>query len=521
MAQIIQAGSINTTALVVPDLYVQIVPPQLLSLNGVPSNVIGVIGTANWGPVDQPVVLGGMSDLVLAFGKPVARKYDLGTQVATASIQGAAAFVGVRVTDGTDLAANYAMLYSVAKTYPMLLTALYTGSLGNQIGLVLQTGSRAGSWRLVLSIPGIVPEVFDNIDATQGAAAFWANLVAAVNGGLGALRGPSRLVVASLGTDPTIAPSPISGQTMLGGQDGATGVAASTLVGSDVTPRTGMYALRGQGCALGVLADTDSDGTWSTQVAFGLSEGVYMILTGPAGDTIADAIASKQAAGVDSYAAKLMFGDWLTWFDQTNQVTRLVSPQGFVAGRLSNLSPEQSSLNKPLYAILGSQRSGVVGSGQSSTYSSAELQTLFQAGIDVICTPAPGGTFWSVRCGHNASSNAAVNTDSYTRLTNFIAATLAAGMGSYVGQLITATLFSNIRATLLGYLGNLLGQGVLGSPDGSTPYAVKCDATNNPLTRTSLGYVQADIQVRYQGINEKFLVNLQGGSTVQVSSTAS
>ena len=39
---IVQQGSINTTALVVPDLYVQIVPPQNLILNGVPTNVVGV-----------------------------------------------------------------------------------------------------------------------------------------------------------------------------------------------------------------------------------------------------------------------------------------------------------------------------------------------------------------------------------------------------------------------------------------------------------------------------------------------
>jgi ribosome-associated toxin RatA of RatAB toxin-antitoxin module len=32
-----------------------------------------------------------------------------------------------------------------------------------------------------------------------------------------------------------------------------------------------------------------------------------------------------------------------------------------------------------------------------------------------------------------------------------------------------------------------------------------------------LGYVQADVQVQYQAINEKFIVNVQGGQTVQVS----
>lgn len=119
--------------------------------------------------------------------------------------------------------------------------------------------------------------------------------------------------------------------------------------------------------------------------------------------------------------------------------------------------------------------------------------------------------------GHNASSNAAINGDNYTRLTNYIARTLSAGMGSYVGQLVNTTLFQNIRSTLLAFLNGLLGQGMLGSTDGALPFAVVCDITNNPSSRTGLGYVQADCQVQYQAINEKFIVNVQGGQTVQVS----
>ena len=73
------------------------------------------------------------------------------------------------------------------------------------------------------------------------------------------------------------------------------------------------------------------------------------------------------AAGLNSYGAKLMFGDWLWWSDQVNNTIRLVSPQGFAAGRLANLSPEQSSLNKQIYGVIGSQRTGAPGSGQNTT----------------------------------------------------------------------------------------------------------------------------------------------------------
>ncbi len=511
---IYQQGSLNTTALVVPDLYVQIVPPQNLVLNGVPTNLIGIVGTASWGPVNQPVILATMANYASSFGPVVARKYDMGTNVATAVQQGAAAFRCVRVTDGTDVAASYSfeLLNGV---YATELTALFTGSGGNTISVSLSAGSASGTWRLTVRMPGQLPELFDNIPAPTPTQ-FWQNLVSAVNSGQGPMRGNSQLIVASIGSATTSAPVAVTGQPLLGGTDGAAGVTAATLVGQDTIPRTGMYALRSQGCSIGMLCDSDSPTQWVTQANFGASEGMYMILVGPAGDTITDAVTVLQQAGLDSFSAKMMFGDWVFWFDQTNGVIRIVSPQGFVAGILANLSPEQSSLNKPLYNIIGTQSSGTPGSGQSATYSDAELQVLFQAGIDLVSNPQPGGSYWGVRCGHNTSSNPATNGDNYTRMTNFIAATLAAGMGQFVGQVINGGLFNRIRATQLSYLYNLFSQGILGSADGSLPFSVICDASNNPLSQTSLGYVQSDAQVQFQGINEIFIVNVEGGQTVVV-----
>jgi len=507
---IVQQGSINTTALVVPDLYVQIVPPQNLLLNGVPTDIVGVVGSASWGPVGQPAIVATMSDYATTFGPLVARKYDMGTHVATAVQQGARNFRCARATDGTDSAAQLTLPGTA-----FALTARYTGSLGNTIVVTLGNGSKVGTWRLTVVLPGLLPEVYDNI-AGSGAA-FWQALANAVNLGQGPQRGPSALVKAAAnGTTAT----PVSGTYAFSsgtpGSDGASFVTAATLVGVDVAPRKGMYALRGQGSSIALLADADDATQWTTQAQFGLSEGIYMILTGPAGDNIENAVTTKQTAGLDSYACKLMFGDWVWWNDPVNAALRVVSPQGFVAGRLANLSPEQSSLNKPLYAVVGTQLSGAPGSGTSTSYAAADLAVLFQAGIDVIANPQPGGAFWGVRGGFNSSSNRAIDGDNYTRLTNYIAATLASGMGQYAGQVVNADLFRRIRATQLSFLQNMLSQGMLGTTDGSLPFSVICDTSNNPSSRTGLGYVQSDAQVLYQAINEFFIVNIEGGQTVQV-----
>ncbi|GCE89344.1 phage tail sheath protein [Komagataeibacter diospyri] len=487
---IYQSGQLNTNSLNVPDLYVQILRPQTLALNGVPSGRIGLVGTAAWGPVGTPVIIGAMGDCLSAFGPKQALASDIGTAVNIALLQGAADFRCVRVTDGTDAAAT-------ATLDGVTLTAIHTGSAGNAIvATVTQDGIITTNYTLTITHAVLGSRTYRGTTWAVLAAAIAADSTALVHVTL-----PATAPLLSAGT-----------VTLAGGSDG---VAPGTMafIGTDGVTRTGMYALRGQGCALGLLQGVSDSTSWTMQAAFGMSEGMYMIACGPAGDTIANAAAMKAAAGVDSYAIKLMFGDWLWWDDDTNG-DMLVSPQAFVAGILGGLSPEQSSLNRELSGVIGSQKAGLVSSGQAATYSTAELSALFGAGIDVICNPVPGGSYWAVRGGINTSSDGDTDDDSYTRLTNYIAETINSGMGTFVGAVISTTLFGDIRAVLLGTLSNMVGSGILGA---TTDYAVVCDTSNNPQAATALGYVRADVQVRYQGINRFFVVNLQGGASVTVS----
>ena len=499
---ITQQGSLNTTALVVPDLYIQIVPPQVTLLNGVPTNILGVVGTACWGPVNVPVPVVSMSDYAQKFGALQNRTYDMGTAVAVAVLQGAANFRCVRVTDGTDLAATVTVLSNC-----MTFTAKYSGTLGNSLTVTLSAGSQSGTQKVVVSLPGLTPEVFDNIGSGLSGGMLWGAIASAINNGTSTVRGPSGLIVATVGAGVT-APAAAS-YGLSGGTDGALAITSAILTGQDSVPRKGMYALRNTGVSIALLSDLTDPATWTAQAAFGLTEGVYMILSGAPGDTIANATAIKMTSGLDSYAVKLMFGDWIYWMDPVNGLTRLVSPQGFVAGRLANLSPEQSSLNKPLYGVVATQKSA-----QNATYASAELQMLAQAGIDLITNPVPGGSYFGVRIGHNASSNAVTNGDNYTRMTNYLASTLNAGMGVYVGQLQSPAkddpLRGKVRATLDNFLSNM------GSQNQIAAWQVVCDLSNNPVSRIALGYLQADVRIQYLSVVEKFLVNMEGGQSVSI-----
>ncbi len=503
---IIQQGAINTTALIVPDLYVQIVPPQNTLLNGVPTNILGVVGTATWGPVNAPTIVGSMSDYARQFGPIQARKFDMGTAVAAAVLQGANNFRCVRVTDGTDVAASIVVL-----TNCITFTSRYTGTLGNSITVAVAPGSQASTFKATVQFPGLTPEIFDNIAGSGNT--LWVNMANAINLGQSGIRGPSNYIVASAGVGAT-APSTAT-YALASGTDGASTITSSVLIGVDTVPRKGMYALRSTQTSIACLADADDSTQWTNQVAYGLSEGTYMIMTGPAGDTISNAVTTKGTAGIDSYAAKLMLGDWVYFNDTVNGQQRLIAPSGFVAGRLANLSPEQSSLNKPLFGIVGTQRSA-----QNLTYSNADLAALVAAGIDVIANPSPGGNYFGVRVGHNTSSNAVINGDNYTRMTNYIAATINAGMGVFIGQLQNKTRRRNAKATLDQFFQGLWQQDMIGAADGSIPFSVVLDDTNNIQSRVALGYMQADVLVTYLSVIEKFLINVQGGQSVTISRTS-
>jgi hypothetical protein len=575
---IVQQGQVNTNAIVVPNLIIQIVPPSFTLLNGVPTNVVGIVGTATWGPVNSPVIASGISDATRLFGPMQPRKHDLNTAVFAAALQGGAANLRlVRVTDGTDAAASAAVRqvgvsaasvaaggsgyavgntitltggavltvssvssgavtgvtvttpgsYSAIPANPVVqtatsgsgsgatfnltfatgltLTAMYTGSNGNNLTYAIGAGSNstpgAPTYKLTFQLPGQLPEVFDNIGGTGNA--LYQNMASAINLGQSGLRGPSELVVATAGAA-TLAPITGTG-TLSGGTDGTGTINSATLVGQDTVPRKGMYALRDTGVSVAMLADADDSAQWTYQNAFGLSEGAYMIGVSPAGDTITNFATTVASAGIDSYAMKILFGDWCYISDPVNNQVRLISPQGFIAGLLGNLTPSNSTLNKPIQGIVGTQKTRL-----NQQYSQAELQAIALARGDLITNPAPGGSYFAARFGRNTSSNAVIHGDNYTRMTNFIAATLNAGMGLYVGRKISPTLMNQAYATLDAFLSNLEQQGE------SQDHQIVLDASNNPFSRTALGYLQADVKVRYFSITEVLLVNLEGGQSVRI-----
>lgn len=669
-------GSTNLSGIQVPNVLVQIIPPSPL-LNGVPTNVIGVVGIGSWGPVNAPVAIGSLQDQVANFGTPLNATYDMGTQVYNAVQQGASSFLCVRVTDGTDVQAISDVLDSVGNT-ALVVNALYTGVVGNNLNVNISYGSNYTSstptYKFTSWLSGGVPEVFDNIGGSG--ATFWTNLINAINMGQGANRGPSQLVraglsgtisaatvvtagsyvtlpsltatigtlatltptmkavsaaIASGGTDYavndtitlaggtfgtaavltvtavnsgvitavslttagsyTVLPSnpvaqgstsgsgttatftmawgllsvavtggsqagytaqsvvvitggggsggsvsltisatastnapalPSNAYTFSGGTNGNSSVTDATLIGNDTTsPRQGMYALRNTQASIGVLADQTVVTNWNTQATFGLQEGMYMIVAFPNGyennigtpSTPGSMVGIKASNNIGSYALKIMAGDWCQINDPFNSVFRFTNPSGFVAGILATQLPSNSSLNKPINGIIATQKAT-----DMRVYSNFDLQSLQSAGIDVITSPIPASnTSYGCRLGNNSSGVATTYGDNYTRMNNFLALTFETGLGQFIGQPQTVDLQSQARATLQGFLNNIQQLGMIGTLNGGVPYSVILDSTNNPPTSVALGYMIANVEVTLWSIVLVFVVNLQAGQSVVVS----
>lgn len=407
---------------------------------------------------------------------------------------------------GTVSAAT--LLGGTANTAGFTLSSLYTGSGANGDTWALSAGTKVGTWKLVLTHLGNVPEIYDNLGYGLTGTALWAAIAAAVIAGNGQLRGPSTSFSAVAGGSST-APT-VSNGALAGGTDGATTINGTVLLGVDTIPRKGMYAMRSQGISVAALCDCDDWTTYSTQLAFGLAEGIYMCAVTPLGDSPANAVAVKTAAGIDSYAFRLSLGDWILLNDTINGVQRWVSPQGYLVGKLANLSPEQSCLNKPLYGIVTTQKNQF-----GNVYSDADLQLLSTNGIDVVTNPIPAGNVFGSRVGRNTSSNAVIHGDNYTRMTNYIAATINAGMGIFVGKLQgsspTDTTRLQAKATLDAYGQNLVSANMLDD------WYTVLDLSNNPANMIALGYMQAYVRAKYLAVVEFFLISVEGGQSVTIT----
>jgi hypothetical protein len=499
-----------------PDLYVNIVPPRTILINGIPTGILGLIGVSSWGPVNAPMVIGSPQNAAQSLGNMTVRSHDLATACTLAFGEGVTQIAAVRVTDGTDVAATVTIMDTETTPVAALtLSALYSGIVGNTITAQFSTGTAANSYKLVIQRSGYTPEIFDNL--TGSGNALYVNAANAVNNGQNGVRGPSAYVHAAAGAG-TGTPN-LTSYTLTGGTDGASNVTDTIMLGSDGTTRTGMYALRGSNASNFTLLDHTTSTHWPGMLAFAEQIGAYAHAANPPSTSITASAAALVSSGVDGYGIKVLVGDWGYFYDSFNGVQRMLSPATWSAAQSASLIPPYSNLNKQLATMIATQRSQT-----QIPYSSAEIQQVFTSRLDVLAANSPGGPYFSARTGLNTASNPTQNDDTYTKMTNYLAFSLAqSSLGAVVGQPQTADLRKQVKGGLDGFLLSQYQQGWIGDPNNPVAqgaFSVQVDANNNPNARVALGYLQADVKVKYLNTVRFFVVNMEGGGSVTVTSNS-
>lgn len=508
-------------SLQVDGVYVYNQPPVPVAGQGINTSLAGIVGTASWGPLNTPTVFSDTASLYAAFGSFATagisgQPFSLVTegQFATNFSNN---FLGVRVSDGTDSAATAALKDS-SGTNGVTLTAKYSGTEGNSVGIVLATGSQSTSGAPTLTATlqrlGYAPEVYPNL-TNPNAGGFAAALISAINNGISGVRPASQLCVASvLGstsvTGYTATASPVS---LSGGANGQNPTSSQQVGQDGTTGRTGVYALRGTGVQQFILAGNSDSTQFATLAAFAASEGSLSIVCLPSGTSSTNAISAKQTANANS-SNQTLLKDWMYFTDPVSGQQRLVSPMGEALGVIASLAPEQSPGNKPVAGmnnILSTERTG-------TPYSYAEAQQLETAGILYVTNPIPRGAIFGFPHGQNCNPNFGSGSDTiaYTRMTNFLAASVVGLLGPFVGELQGTASNDPTRAAaknvLSTFLNNLQRQGRISN------FSVQLDNLNNTPSTIAQGFCLALVQVQYMGIIKFFMATLQGGQTVQISS---
>jgi hypothetical protein len=516
-----------------PGGYVDVIAPPTY-VNGVPTDIIGVCGTASWGPLNSATLLGSPAEVISSFGGITAAAltdaHDLCTDLiiafTQAQSQATLAAYGVRVSDGTDVAASHTM--SDTEGSPAVggtFTALYSGTLGNQISISVSQGNLSTLVNVTITgFAGSQPEVYPGLPNTS---AFWVAFESATKNGLPNVRGPSQLGTFTHSGSPSAGPALVT-TTLTSGTDGRSSVTTAQLIGTNASaPVTGLYTLAtvkplaGEVWCAG-LTDTAGAANFLAACAAIPAHGQFSAPAGAASNT-STMISTLQATGVASPFVSYT-GNWKYWYDPVNGILRLVPPYAFQGGTIGTLQPEVSPLNEPVFGVVGSERNNPNGTPQP--YTNVEIAALQQAGFLIVDNPIPAGPTWGFITGTNTATNPAQSPVEYTRLTIFLGLSLLGVSGQFVGMNQSIRPNDPYRA-LVNHVLNEFGQGLVDA-NRVDAQSTTCklaqtgspqDGINTPAT-ISQHYSYARVNYRYLSSVWYFVLSMQGGTTVITTGSA-
>lgn len=429
--------------MIIPGTYIEVRAEGLIGVGGISTGTIGVVGTASRGPLNQVVTLGSYAEALDVFGAYDAWPADPDTTAhltLTRTLEqafrgGASDVLAVRVANLAEGVQMRSMTWTVTGDGggTVTLTATSPGTWANNIAAALTAGDTA-----VLTLTrGAARETFEGADL--------ATLAREINDGSNFVTASSPAV-----DDADEAPTSVTAaaEGNRGGPDGAgamgvlipqiatgLGLLASRTV--NILIVAGYSAETVSGTVLGHLESTETNG--QERIA----------ILGTRGDTIAEVAAD---AGNVSNRRAVLVAPGIIATDAVSRGPVELPPAyaaALVAGRISTLAPHISLTNKD-----------VAVDGLTTEYTRAEQKQLL---LNRIMTLHRNLGFRALR---------GITTDagpfqqiSVRRIVDYAKAGVRIGANPYIGRLNNARVRSALKATLDGFLSQMVVDEMLVSYD--------------------------------------------------------
>jgi hypothetical protein len=417
--------------MIIPGTYIEVRAEGLISVGSIATGNIGIVGTAAGGPVDTIVPLGSYSDALDAFGAYDAFKSPLvdGSPLTlTRAIEqlymgGAGSVYAVRIANGAPTTATVDVHASGA-TDAFTLSAIQAGTSGNTIKYtVVNEGTDADPvWTLVL-VAGQTKETYAGAN------------VGAVHDAIAA--GNSKLVTAGAVSnaasafDTVATATPFAGGTDLpnvSSTDVANGLAALAHETINIVVVAGIGSATVRAVVGAHLEQTENDGRERIAI-LGASASDASTVESEVAD-IADKRIVLVAPGLEATDAS------------TGTTVTLPPPYlaAVVAGKLSTLAPEISLTNQTVPV-----------NDLDVHYNSALLKTLL---LDRVLLVRPKFGFQIVK--GITTDTGAFKQISVRRVVDYAKAGVRSGSDPYIGRLNNARVRAALKATLDGFLSQMV-----------------------------------------------------------------
>jgi len=423
--------------MILPGTYIDVRAEGLIGVGGISTGNIGIVGTANRGPVNQVKILGSYTEALDMFGqydefKTTGNPLSLSRSLAQVFRGGGSTIYAVRVANGTPVA-RVITVQDASDAALFTLTATSGGSWAEEIKA---TFTAAATARLELLYQGN-KEVFEGANAKT--------LRDAVAG--------SQLFVAGAveTADEAKTPTKID-NTTAGSNDGANATVTQLAAGLNqlanqpvnIVVAAGFGAKQAAGTLLAHLEATENDGL------------ERMAVLGVTKDTVADVIKDDVAAVSNKRVILVGPGIKSTDARSGKQVNLPGSyAAALVAGRLATLAPHISLTNKDVAA-----------DGLTTEYTRAEQKSLLQNRVMVL------HKHFGIRALKGISTDTgAFKQISVRRIVDYAKAGVRKGSNPYIGKLNNIRVRSALKATLDGFLSSMVLDEML------TEYSLEVSAT--------------------------------------------